>query len=65
VVSDVGAGTGALLSTIRAAAPAAKVAALDASSQMLRMEFASRRSFDHRDTPARLRRSALGWWVVS
>jgi trans-aconitate methyltransferase len=35
VVADVGAGTGALLAAIRAAAPAARVVALDASAGML------------------------------
>jgi SAM-dependent methyltransferase len=35
VVADVGAGTGALLGAIRSAAPAARVAALDASAGML------------------------------
>jgi len=35
VIVDVGAGTGALLGAIRAAAPAARVAALDASAEML------------------------------
>lgn len=37
VVADVGAGTGALLGAIRAAAPAAQVVALDASPEMLRI----------------------------
>jgi SAM-dependent methyltransferase len=37
VVADVGAGTGALLSAIRSAAPAAHVVALDASAEMLRI----------------------------
>jgi SAM-dependent methyltransferase len=37
VVADVGTGTGALLSAIRAAAPAARVVALDASAEMLRI----------------------------
>jgi trans-aconitate methyltransferase len=35
VVADVGAGTGALLSVIRSAAPDARVVALDASAEML------------------------------
>jgi SAM-dependent methyltransferase len=42
VISDVGAGTGALLSAIRAAAPTAKVATLDASAEMLRVARARR-----------------------
>jgi SAM-dependent methyltransferase len=37
VVADVGAGTGALLGAIRSAAPAARVVALDASAEMLRV----------------------------
>ncbi len=37
VVADVGAGTGALLSAIRSAAPTAHVVALDASAEMLRI----------------------------
>jgi SAM-dependent methyltransferase len=42
LVLDVGAGTGALASTIRSAAPGAKVIALDASSQMLRVAHVER-----------------------
>jgi SAM-dependent methyltransferase len=42
VVADVGAGTGALLGAIRAAAPAAQVVALDASAEMLRIARARR-----------------------
>jgi SAM-dependent methyltransferase len=42
VVADVGAGTGALLGAIRAAAPAARVVALDASAEMLRVARAGR-----------------------
>ncbi len=37
VVADVGAGTGALLGAIRSTAPAARVVALDASAEMLRI----------------------------
>lgn len=42
VVADVGAGTGALLSAIRSAAPAAQVVAIDASAEMLRIARARR-----------------------
>jgi SAM-dependent methyltransferase len=41
-VADVGAGTGALLSAIRSAAPGARVVAVDASAQMLRVARARR-----------------------
>jgi SAM-dependent methyltransferase len=42
VIADVGAGTGALLGAIRAAAPAARVAALDTSAEMLHVARTSR-----------------------
>lgn len=42
VVADVGAGTGALLGAIRAAVPAARVLALDASAEMLHVARARR-----------------------
>jgi SAM-dependent methyltransferase len=42
LVADVGAGTGALLSAIRSAAPAARVVALDASAEMLHLAHARR-----------------------
>jgi SAM-dependent methyltransferase len=42
MVTDVGAGTGALLGAIRSAAPAARVVALDASAEMLRVARARR-----------------------
>ena len=44
VVADVGAGTGALLGAIRAAAPAARVVTLDASAEMLRIAQTGRRA---------------------
>jgi SAM-dependent methyltransferase len=42
VVADVGAGTGALLGVIRAAAPASRIVALDASAEMLQVARARR-----------------------
>lgn len=42
LVADIGAGTGALLPAIRAAAPSARVVALDASAGMLRVARAAR-----------------------